>query len=117
MREIAFRAWFKNEFIYWSLGDKSNWFWETVRNESLKVEQFTGKKDSNKNKIYDGDIAEIRFNNGNPSITIKIEWSENQCGFHGVYLSGDRKDPCSNYYSLSFSGSVVGGIYLVSRDE
>lgn len=47
MREIKFRAFYNGEFIYWENGDKSNWFWDIVRENGLDVEQYAGLKDKN----------------------------------------------------------------------
>ena len=71
MREIKFRVWYDGEYIHWRAGDKSNWFWEMVRDYELTPEQYIGLHDKNGEEYYKGSIGE--FDNGD-GFVIDTEW-------------------------------------------
>lgn len=105
MREIKFRAFTEDkEFIYWSIGDTSNWFWEQVRCDNLIVQQFTGLKDKNSKEIYEGDIID----------GLIVSYSGNQkegLGMNvGWYLQRDDFESWSELES-SLDYEVQGNIY------
>jgi uncharacterized phage protein (TIGR01671 family) len=69
---------------------------------------FTGLLDKTGNEIYDGDICEIRYNNGTPTVTGQVKWHQ----YHTGYSIHSKRDIP---HSLNFSGSVVDGVYVIGN--
>lgn len=119
MREIEFRAWNKEKKIMcFDNEDDSASYWDGVYsseigliNHSLKrmrkeyvIMQYTGKKDKNGTKIFEGDI--VLVDEYEQEIAI-IKWDE-ECGnfyfeLDNLYLTFDE------YYANELE--VVGNIY------
>ena len=119
MREIKFRAWLDDRFIYsdgkkeWIYSTPDGWEYTTEDNSGNgwvvnNVSQYTGLKDKNGKEICEGDIIE----NNRPIKKVKqtIEWFRGgfmlkQKGFFG-YSSIELNDNDSeNYYK------IIGNIY------
>jgi len=103
MREIKFRAWYKNKFYFFSIGK----LWtpdnidmhDTLCIDGISFEQFTGLRDKNGKEIYEGDIIEINFLDDDKSIFL-VEWIVDQLD------SGWNITPCD----LDDS-TVIGNIH------
>lgn len=62
MREIKFRAWFKNDVVEQMLYDKNPGdclVWKNQGQDIESIMQYTGLKDKNGKEIYEGDIVEF----------------------------------------------------------
>lgn len=103
MREIEFRAWSKRvkigkpHMIHLPIGGDYSGR-DLIEDEDWKVMQFTGLKDKNGTKIFEGDILEngsvVCFRRGR---------------FHPVYDGGNAEDEEDDFW-LS-EREVIGNIY------
>lgn len=77
MRDIRFRAWTEIEHEW--LGMK----YDVPHNYNDSVMQFTGLTDKNGKEIYEGDIVEQEYWNGEAweTATAAVEWNISYCAF------------------------------------
>ena len=69
--------------------------------------QFTGLHDKNGKEIYEGDVVEIRYNDGTPAVLGTVRWSKWGCNF--AIRSGERS------FAINFGGSIVVGTFLIGN--
>jgi len=127
MREIKFRAWdLKTKKMH--TAENINFCGRkivTVQYNPVKkicldsaiLMQYTGVKDKNGVKIYEGDV--IRGHTGRYQVDCVVRWSRGNCGFIAEPTIMDRTYLCLNPGSTK-SYEVIGNIYenpeLVSNE-
>lgn len=122
-REIEFRAYIKDENIMIDVpiidfrksakcirtiyGQTAASEWK-YKFDDIVLMQYTGLKDKNGKKIFEGDIVKYKTQSG-LTITKNVEWVEDngdiRCGYTPL---------CDNYYDNGFDGydfEVIGNIY------
>lgn len=122
MRELKFRAWEKVEkkmlfdadpFALHVSGSNEPFLAKTHRNEDCIFEQYTGLKDKNGKKIYEGDIVSEEFEyGGDKTKTIwQVMWCDDECAFELHYVSGFEVDDCSLVSDDEEDYEVIGNIH------
>lgn len=120
MRTIKFRAWNGKDLIYpddrgWFKGFKIKGFRElqTVRLDSLfengiPVEQFTGLLDKNGKEIYEGDILRIEKMWQSKYQTVVVRFEQ---GAFALYPNMTEKVNCDLFGGLQAIEEVIGNIH------
>lgn len=119
MREIEFRAWLKNEkfmlnnitsirldtkCIYYD--DNQLFSYERKEFDEIELMQYTGLKDTNGVKIFEGDIVEnIYFNS-----KYELFWDEENCCFRMRNIDDDYDYLVLNIREAGMI-EVIGNIY------
>ena len=122
MRELEFRVWEEREKEYdtWSyiLDENGNLFRNAYGaliccdKKDYIIEQYTGLKDKNGQKIYEGDIVTFkveRFNN----VTLGFESED----WHTAVVEWNQDDACYSFmvrdvpFSVRYEAEVIGNIH------
>ena len=114
MREIKFRAWNdeSNAMGYFTLKELASSSDTTnLITAECPVMQFTGLKDKNRKKIYEGDIVRLSDNVIHEGILVKCIWNENRIGFIYEFLTGKNKSKCTDMVDDWRKYEVIGNIY------
>lgn len=93
--------------------DESNPNANVRKPSDVILEQYTGFKDKNGQKIYNGDIVSEEFEYGNEKTrTIwQVRWCDNECAFELHYVSGFEVEDCSLYADDEEDYEVIGNIH------
>ena len=116
MREIEFRAWYKPSKEMFKVGqitlEKGTWNYEPDNREYIGVcvpyqpsfilMQYTGLKDKNGKKIFEGDIVKI-----NDEVIAKVIWDNDYLGYF-LYANEENSIGTFDYWG---SIEVIGNIY------
>ena len=123
MRELKFRVWEEREKEYdtwpYILDDSGNLFRNAYGaliecdKKDYIIEQYTGLKDKNGQKIYEGDIVSEEFEyGGDKTKTIwQVRWCDDECAFELHYASGFKVDDCSLVADDEEDYEVIGNIH------
>ena len=122
MRELEFRAWWKDTKRFL---DCDEWYMTCsgakylhyavmpYKDDNFIIEQYTGLKDKNGQKIYEGDIVSEEFEyGGDKTKTIwQVRWCDDECAFELHYVSGFKVDDCSLVADDEEDYEVIGNIH------
>ena len=121
MRELEFRAWWKDTKRFL---DCDEWYMTCsgakylhyavmpYKDDNFIIEQYTGLKDKNGQKIYEGDIVTFlveRFNN----VTLGFESED----WHTAVVEWNQDDACYSFmvrdvpFSVRYEAEVIGNIH------
>ena len=128
MRELEFRAWWKDTKRFL---DCDEWYMTCsgakylhyavmpYKDDNFIIEQYTGLKDKNGQKIYEGDIVSEEFEyGGDKTKTIwQVRWCDDECAFELHYVSGFKVDDCSLVADDEEDYEVIGNIHELNMED
>ena len=99
--------------------DESNPNANVRKPSDVILEQYTGIKDKNCQKIYDGDIVSEEFEyGGEKTKTIwQVRWCDDECVFELHYVNGFEVDDCSLVSDDEEDYDVIGNIHESKMEE
>lgn len=111
MREIKFRVWDDDHFVYMGLKG-AGWSFSEPLNEASAVQwqQFTGLTDRHGKEIYEGDLVKFTGKTKRDKIrTYEVVWDDHRSRFIGKHVA--YEDQWMPIRRFANEHEVVGNIY------
>jgi len=127
VREIKFRAWFKNNNKMWSWESivKQKWsvdYLSGAISHSAIIMQYTGLKDNNGKEIYEGDIVNYVNKEYVKSLGFleqsEVFWDGSATGYYilwGKKEYGSSKDEYTHYLLGNGIGAIDDGVKIIGN--
>lgn len=120
-REIKFRVWSKEDRKYRTDCNLTGLFNSVTgtpatiysdEGDRFDIEQYTGFKDKNGKKIYEGDLLQWDlFDGRKPACIMKVRWNQDEGCFEIHFIRGNFGDSMLNQDDCSKGYEVIGNIH------